>query len=148
MPSISRNILVLALATCIGCQSVTRPAPWQTQRVPSPPPATVSPTKPPSRSLQTQPVPADGSGKRVPDPLPDPQAKNGSTTLSNKLNARSNQPVVPGAEQPQIRFKPVQPRSSSEREPTNGTAVGSRDVTGGETTPDVIVSPPKSAVSK
>ncbi len=95
-----------------------------------------------------QPTPADGNGKRVPDPTPDPQAKSGGATLSGKLNVQANKPVAPGAESPQLRFTPVPPRSSSEKEPTNGAAVGSRDVPGGETTPDVIVSPPKTVVKK
>lgn len=148
MPSISQNMLLLALLSCVGCQSALRPSPWQTQRLPSSPPTTIAPSNPSNRSPQAQPTPADGSGKRVPDPLPDPQTKSGGQSLSNKLNARANQPSAPGTEQPQLRFKPVQPRRSSEREPTNGAAVGSRDVTGGETTPDVIVSPPKSVVPK
>lgn len=146
MPSISRNCLMLVLVASVGCQSVARPAPWQTRRVPSSPPTVLAPQASPSRSPVWQPTPADG-GKRVPDPLPDPQVKSGAT-LSNKLNAQTNQPVVPGAESPQLRFKPVLPRSSSETEPTNGAVVGSRDVPGGETTPDVIVSPPKAVVKK
>ena len=158
--SITRNILVLALTVCVGCQSVARPAPWQTRRVPSSPPiivsppvtvsppAKVSPTKPPSRSPQWQPTPAEPNGKRVPEPTPDPQAKNGSKSLSNKLNAQTNQPVAPGAKQPQLRFQPVLPRSSSEREPTNGAAIGSRDIAGGVTTPDLVVSPPKNVGPK
>ena len=95
-----------------------------------------------------QPTPADPNGKRVPDPTPDPQAKSGGATLSGKLNVQVNKPVAPTAEEPQLRFTPVPPRSSSETEPTNGAAVGLRDVPGGETTPDVIVSPPKTVVPK
>ena len=108
----------------------------------------MSPTKPPSKSPQGQPTPADPNGKRVPEPTPDPQAKNGSKSLSNKLNAQTNQPVAPGTGNPQLRFQPVLPRSSSEREPTNGAAIGSRDITGGETTPDIVVSPPKNVGPK
>ena len=148
MQSISRNILVLALAASVGCQSAARPSPWQTRRVPSSPPATTSPAKPPNSSPLWKPTPADGNGKRVPDPTPDPQAKRGGATLSDKLNVQANKPVAPGAESPQLRFTPVPPRSSSETEPTNGAAVGLRDVEGGETTPDVIVSPPKTVVPK
>ena len=148
MPLISRNILMLMLAATVGCQSVARPAPWQTRRVPSSPPAAPSPATPRSSSPVWQPTPADGNGKRVPDPTPDPQAKRGGATLSEKLNVQTNKPVAPGAESPQLRFTPVPTRSSSEKEPTNGAAVGSRDAPGGETTPDVIVSPPKTVVPK
>ena len=144
MPSISRNILVLVMAASIGCQSVARPAAWQTRRVPNSPPAAVSPATPRSSSPQWQPVPADGNGKRVPNPHPDPQARSGGATLSEKLNVQANKPVGPEAEEPQLRFTPVPPRSLSETEPTNRTLVGSHDAPGGETTPDLIVSPPKS----
>lgn len=148
MSSISRNILVLALAASVGCQSAARPSPWQTRRVPSSPPATTSPAMPRSSSPAWQPTPADPSGKRVPDPLPDPQAKRSGAIPFDKINVQANKPVAPEAESPQLRFTPVQPRSSSEKEPTNGAAVGSRDVLGGETTPDVVVSPPKTVVKK
>lgn len=148
MSSISRNILVLALVASFGCQAGPRPASWQTRRVPSSPPATTSPAAPRSSSPLWQPTPADGNGKRVPDPTPDPQARSNGATLSGKLNVQANKPVAPVAEEPQLRFTPVPPRSSSETEPTNGAAVGSRDAPGGETTPDVIVSPPKTVVKK
>ena len=147
MPSICRNILVLALATAIGCQSVARPGPWQTRRVPSPAPTVIAPKAAPNRSTWKPTAPMD-AGKRVPDPLPDPQSKRGGSTLPNKLNAQTIPPVAPGTEQPQLRFKPVLPRSSSEKEPTNGAAVGSRDVPGGETTLDELVSPPKIVLPK
>ena len=148
MPSISRNILVLALVASFGCQTGPRPASWQTRRVPSSPPVTTSPAAPRSSSPVWQPTPADGNEKRVPDPTRDPQAKSDGATLSGKLNVQVNKPVAPGAESPQLHFAPVLPRSSSETKPTSGTAVGSRDVPGGETTPDVIVSPPKTVVKK
>ena len=148
MPSIGRNILVLILVTAIGCQSVARPSPWQTRRVPNPAPTVIAPKASPNRSTWKPAAPVD-AGKRVPDPFPDPQSKRSGSTLSNKLNAQTQQPVVPGAEeQPQLRFKPVLPRNSSEREPTNGTAVGPRETLGDETTPDVRVSPPKSTAPK
>lgn len=147
MPSICRNILVLALATAIGCQSVARPGPWQTRRVPSPAPTVIAPKAAPSRSTWKPTAPADG-GKRVPDPFPDPQSKRGGSTLPNKLNAQTNPPAAPGTEQPQLRFKPVLPRSPSEMEPTNGAAVGSRDVPGGETTLDELISPPTIVLPK
>ncbi len=148
MPSIARNILMLLLAASVGCQSVARPAPWQAQRVPNSPPVTRSPATTRSSSPVWQSTPSDGNGKRVPDPAPDLQAKTGGATLAEKLNVQTNKPVAPGAESPQLRFTPVLPRSSSEKEPTNGAVVGSRDATGGETTPDVIVSPPKTVVPK
>jgi len=148
MPSIARNIVLLLLTASVGCQTVARPAPWQTRRVPNSPPATRSPATPRSSSPAWQPTPADGNGKRVPDPTPDPQAKTGSATLSEKLDVQTNKPVAPEADSPQLRFTPVPPGSSPEKEPTNGAAVGSRDIEGGETTPDVIVSPPKTVVPK
>ena len=148
MSSIARNILMLLVATTVGCQSAARPSPWQTRRVPSSASATTLPATPPNSSPLRKPTPADGNGKRVPDPTPDPQAKRGGATLSDKLNVQANKPVAPGAESPLLRFTPVPPRSSSEKEPTNGAAVGSRDAPGGETAPDVIVSPPKAVVPK
>lgn len=148
MSSNSRNILVLALVVAVGCQAGPRPASYQTRRVPSSPPPAVAPAKPSNSKPLWQPTPADPNGKRVPDPTPDPQAKPGGATLSDKLNVQANKPVAPEAESPQLRFTPVPPRSSPEREPTNGAAVGLRDIEGGETTPDVVVSPPKTVVKK
>lgn len=141
-----RNILVLTLALTVGCQSVASSTPRQTRRVPSAPPAKVSPTTPPRGSSSWQAAP-DTGGKRVPDPLPDPQAKRGSSTLSERLNTQANRPAAPGTESPQLRFTPVLPRSVPEKEPARGAAIGSRDAPGGETTPEVRVSPPKSVAA-
>ncbi|MBC7820185.1 MAG: hypothetical protein IAG10_25155, partial [Planctomycetaceae bacterium] len=128
MRSLTRRIMaVLALAGLMGCHSSGQSvSPWRVQRVPAWPPPQMAPSSPklasPLVSPWSKPVP-EPNVKSVPIPTPDPQKKGGAS-LSNEINVLEDLPASPGtAEQPQIRFKPVTPDLSKEKEPANGTGV-------------------------